>query len=148
MDPAYDVWDIKDAGIVDRRRSRDVEAARRAIFELGLREWRANFLCFDDTDTLLIEGVTPTPITHVLHLSPQLGHDELERKGLYLGGWILYSATNPLAPEELPSAFDLAADRLLGQMRSRGLGFLLSSFWDDIEWRLAVAEDPPGPVAA
>jgi len=64
--------------------------------------------------------------------------DDFYRTELEDGNWILYAAPQP-ASRPLPSVFKTAPEAVLDFMATDRITLLIDSFYDDTEWRVAVA---------
>jgi hypothetical protein len=58
---------------------------------------------------------------------------------LGLGGWVLYSAADPVAPTPIPGvAAGGRAEELYAAARRPGLRFIVTSYYDDTYWDIAL----------
>jgi len=55
------------------------------------------------------------------------------------GNWVLYSAEQPVRGK-IPNTFKTKPEALTAFMRQHGITFLIDAFYDDTEWRVALAE--------
>lgn len=74
---------------------------------------------------------------------------DLLAKLLFLGGWTLYLAADPVPPRSLPDCFRTPPLELSDFVESHGIPVLVEAYRDNNPWRLVVAPAAvPGVVAA
>lgn len=62
---------------------------------------------------------------------------ELRRRWLYTGNWMVFIGRSPTISIPWIDPFRTPPDRLVEFLRTAGLDFLLASFHDDLDWRIA-----------
>jgi hypothetical protein len=75
---------------------------------------------------------------HVWRVRRDRSADDFYRTELDEGNWILYAAPEP-ASRPFPNAFKAAPEAVLEFMATERITLLIDSFYDDTEWRVAVA---------
>jgi hypothetical protein len=58
------------------------------------------------------------------------------------GNWVVYSAAQP-SNVRMPNTFKTTPSVLINFMREQGITVLIDAFYDDREWRVALAEPAP-----
>jgi hypothetical protein len=111
-------------------------------------------LVIDAPEIAKVAGVLSSPEDGEYLLQPDVDVEALDEAALYCGGWYLYASPKPESTPEVLRAFHASdvfrispAD--LTQLLARlGLTFLIASFYDDNEWRLAAPLEITTEVAA
>jgi hypothetical protein len=101
-----------------------------------------------------VAGVLSSPEDGQYRLQPDVDVAALDEAALYYGGWYLYASPKVESTPEVLRAFHASdvfrispAD--LTQLLARlGVTFLIASFYDDNEWRVAAPLEITTEVAA
>jgi hypothetical protein len=147
QDPAEPVWDIRAPGlfqsILRPRRRATFDAARRELLQAAIWERHTQNLVTDASEVSKVAGVVSSSRDGEYLLRPDVDVEALDKMALYYGGWYLYASSVVEPPPELLQALQ-AADvfrtwpRELVELLNRfHVHFLIASFYDDNEWRLA-----------
>jgi hypothetical protein len=87
-------------------------------------------------------------------LRPDVDVEALDKAALYYGGWYLYASSVVEPPPELLQAlqaadvFRIRPRDLVELLNQFHVPFLIASFYDDIEWRLAAPVMISSEIAA
>ena len=157
-DPAEPVWDIRAPGlfrsILQPRRAVAFDTARRELLRAAIMERHAQNLVTDTPEVTEVAGVVSSSRDGEYLLRSEVDVEALDRAALNCGGWYLYalSGVEP-SPEILPAfqaadVFRISPGKLIELLNQVRVSFLIASFYDDIEWRVAVPETISSEIAA
>jgi hypothetical protein len=117
-------------------------------------ERHAQNLVIDAPEVSKVAGVDSRSRDGEYLLRPDVDVEALDKTAFYYGGWYLYASSVVESPPELLQALQ-AADvfriwpRELVELLNRfHVRFLIASFYDDIEWRLAAPVMISSEIAA
>jgi hypothetical protein len=147
QDPAEPVWDIRAPGwfqsILQPRHTATFATARLELLKAAIQTRDAQNLVIDAPEVSQVAGVASTARDGEYLVRPDAHLEALDKMALYYGGWYLYASRDVEPSREVLQSLQ-AADvfripprelvELLNRFRVR---FLIASFYDDIEWRLA-----------
>jgi hypothetical protein len=147
-DPAQPVWDIRAPGLLQHMFQRErVDAftvARDDLLKHAVAERQAIHLVTGEEEALQVRGVTADNDSSRYLLQRDVDLAALDKTVLSLGGWYLYafrsetSGGGILQALQTADVFRIEPSGLIRVMRDLGVTFLIASFYDDNEWRLAV----------
>ena len=149
-EPSMPVWDIRAPGalrsMLQPRRAVTFETARRELLRAAIAERLAQNLVIDAREVTEVAGVVSKSKEGEYLLRSDVDVEALDQAALNYGGWYLYASPGAESPVDILQAFHRAdvfrsppaeLVELLNRLRVR---FLIASFYDDIEWRVAAAE--------
>jgi hypothetical protein len=140
--PLLTVWDLDDPRWPFGARARQVEQGKQQVFHWLLERVPTLYLVTGETDDMgKVPGALYTGVEHTWRITPSVSRTELESAALQYGSWALYARPEPVAPASLPDSFDTDPDSLVAALKRLDLGLLLQAWHDDVEWRLALADE-------
>jgi hypothetical protein len=147
QDPAEPVWDIKAPGwfrsLLQPRQTATFAMARLGLLRAALQTRDAHNLVIDAPEISKVAGVASSARDGEYRVRPDVDLEALDNAALYYGGWYLYASSDVEPPPKVLQAFQSAdvfriPPRQLVELLNRfSVRFLIASFYDDIEWRLA-----------
>jgi hypothetical protein len=143
-DPAYFVWHLRYPAMLARdRRNRChlVDQCRRAILDAFLQSDEPIFITHHEPpEEYAMGGDWAEVAERTWRWPPDL--DPSQCQGwLQLGGWSLY-ASHQSPPVGSPHLSGNRPDEIFNAISESSISVLVDSFWDDLEWTVAVAKLP------
>jgi len=149
-DPEQPVWDVRAPGlfqhIFDRRRATAFAEARADLLSNAVLHWQAVNLVTSESDVLTVPGVLSGPDNGHYLLEPGVDIGAVDKAALQLGGWYLYACRAPENAVEIlkqlqsSDVFRISAIDLIALLLRLEVSLLIASFYDDLEWRVAIPE--------
>jgi len=140
-DATQPVWDLASSFWPFGKAASAVETGKQQILEWLIRRVPLVYLEIDaDEEMTGVLGARRAGPQYTWQLSRAVRAPDLATRALFYGGWSLYGCRKPLQPDDLPASFRCSPADLVANLRRMELSVLIQAWWDDVDWRLAVAD--------